>query len=497
MPPEILTQPDNGTVPTGTPQVPAGQGRLQGALDAVGHWASTIPGWLWAIALTALLVFTIVALPLARTQARKAGQRINGKVSATDKKDRRLLLAVLAPAVLFWLAVLIGSGRSLVGFGRDDLNWKGGWEYLVPLTLDGVAVAFGALAFRAIAKKRNPDRAYRVVWMATAASAAINFFHEINGSKLGAGYLAILSLFGMLIFHELLAQFEEGAEWIKRTNPKFGLRWLTWPTNTLCAWVAWRNYPITGDADATIGLAVEHLETVRRTKTERRASEVDSPVWWMRLAPWTEVAALRTALQTNRTNAETERAAGVQKLSTLSATVDQLTARIEQQWQTAETERASAAVSDRERQVEIEALREEFTAERERLTASHAEDLRIQRAKLTAEMAERVAAAKAEASLPHLDDRRNRATGGTSGRPAKTPPKTPISDEDAVQKLLAHPGDPAKGIPAGDLREWSQKAITEEAGVGYGRAPRILEAVTEAQARMRSETPSGDRAVNQ
>jgi hypothetical protein len=35
MPPEILTQPDNGPTLTGTPQVPAGQGWLQGALGTV------------------------------------------------------------------------------------------------------------------------------------------------------------------------------------------------------------------------------------------------------------------------------------------------------------------------------------------------------------------------------------------------------------------------------------------------------------------------------
>lgn len=512
MPHTIHAQPDTNPVLTGTTTVPAGHGWRSTAWAQIVNWANAIPGWTWAIALSALALITIVALPLARTQARKAGARINGKVSPADRKDRRLLAAVLTPAVLFWLAVLVGSGRSLIQFGRDDLGWAGGWELLVPFTLDGVAVAFGALAFRAIAKERNPDRAYRVVWMATAASAGINFFHEVGGSTLGAGYLAILSLFGMLIFHELLAQFEEGAAWIKRTNPKFGLRWLTWPTNTMCAWIAWRNYPPAEGTQASIGLAVEHLDGIRRAKTERRAAEVDSPVWWMRFAPWVSVRSLRVALETERAALEAERAAAADAARKLSATVTELSSRVDRQAASLEQERVSAATSTHQLQDELKGLRAQRTADMERLTAQHAKDLRAQQETLTAanaealraqreellaEMREKVTAAKAEASLPHLDERRNRVSAGTSKTAAKTSPKTPISDEAAVQKLLSHPGDPEKNIPSGDLRDWSQKAITEEVGVGYSRAPRLLEAVTEAQRQLRSETPSGDLAVNQ
>ena len=44
------------------------------------------------------------------------------------------------------------------------------------------------------------------------------------------------------MFHEFLSQFEDGTDnRIRRQNPKFGLRWLTWPSNTLLAAIAWRN----------------------------------------------------------------------------------------------------------------------------------------------------------------------------------------------------------------------------------------------------------------
>ncbi len=47
MPPEFLTQPDNGPDPTGTPTAPAGHGRLQAALDTVTNTINATPHWIW------------------------------------------------------------------------------------------------------------------------------------------------------------------------------------------------------------------------------------------------------------------------------------------------------------------------------------------------------------------------------------------------------------------------------------------------------------------
>ncbi|HEV8570137.1 MAG TPA: hypothetical protein VGQ92_24135 [Actinoplanes sp.] len=70
----------------------------------------------------------------------------------------------MIPAALFWSMVLAGSLHDLVAFGRTVLGWQGGWEYLVPGTLDGVGVTFAFLAFRAIRKQKAPDRSQRIVW---------------------------------------------------------------------------------------------------------------------------------------------------------------------------------------------------------------------------------------------------------------------------------------------------------------------------------------------
>jgi len=89
-----------------------------------------------------------------------------------------------------------------------------------------------------VRKAKAPDRCRRVVWGAAVASATVNFAYEhvdSGGNVVAGGYVALLSLFGMIIFHEFLDQFEEGTGQIRRSNPSFGLRWLTWPTNTFCA----------------------------------------------------------------------------------------------------------------------------------------------------------------------------------------------------------------------------------------------------------------------
>jgi hypothetical protein len=189
-------------------------------------------------------------------------------------------VASLVPAALFWVMVLAGSFHGLVAFGRLALGWRNGWEYLVPGTLDGVSVTFAMLAFRAVRRQKTPDRCYRVVWGAALASATINFAQEFGVSRnaLAGGYVALLSLFGMVMFDEFLNQFEEGTASVRRENPKFGVRWLTWPSNTFLAAVAWRNHPPAEGTPGTVTNAIANLERVRAAKPARRdATRVERP----------------------------------------------------------------------------------------------------------------------------------------------------------------------------------------------------------------------------
>jgi hypothetical protein len=254
-----------------------------------------VPTGAWVLITVANVVLIVVTWAAAGRRLRRAGRLTAGRPAAPGRfdaaadpvaaanppsraggvsvKDAALTAAAVVPAILFWVMVLAGSFHGLVAFGRDTLGWRDGWEYLVPGTLDGVSVTFAFLAFRAIRRQKSPARCQRVVWGAAVASATVNFAYEYADSghnAVAGGYLALLSLFGMVMFHEFLNQFEEGTGYVRRDNPAFGLRWLTWPTNTFCAAVAWRNHPPVEGTVATVREAVANLDRVRTMKRAAR-----------------------------------------------------------------------------------------------------------------------------------------------------------------------------------------------------------------------------------
>ncbi len=227
--------------------------------------------------MVANVVLTALTWSTAKRRVRRAGERSANPNAASGKdraKDTALTVASLVPAALFWVMVLAGSFHGLVAFGRSTLGWHNGWEFLVPGTLDGVSVTFAMLAFRAVRKGKTPDRCHRVVWGAALASATINFSYEYgqSGNALAGGYVALLSLFGMVMFDEFLNQFEDSVDNVRRQNPKFGARWLTWPSNTLLAAVAWRNHPPAEGTPGTVANAVTNLDRVRAKKLAARAA---------------------------------------------------------------------------------------------------------------------------------------------------------------------------------------------------------------------------------
>ncbi|MFC0504190.1 DUF2637 domain-containing protein [Micromonospora costi] len=262
-------------------------------LDGIATALDAVPTWLWltAVAAQLLLIGTLAVIAVRR---RDAGKSSSG-----------LFAAAIAATIAFLIAVLAGSFKGLVAFGRDTLHWNDGWEYLVPLTLDGVAIACALLTLAAVKKQKPADAAYRVVWIATIASAAINFDHEAgsaDGSNAGGFYLGLLSLLGMLLLHIILGLMGEvGGPRVVRVNPTFGLRWITSPADTAAAWLAWQNHPplpLRANAGpeqtaryASVRHALAHLETVRRAKRIARY-RVDVPAAGLpaagraRLWPW-------------------------------------------------------------------------------------------------------------------------------------------------------------------------------------------------------------------
>jgi hypothetical protein len=248
------------------------------AWSNVVTWLTQVPPGVWVAAMVANIVLTAATWSTARRRVRRPGQRVADPGRAPGEKrakDAALTVASLVPAGLFWVMVLAGSFHGLVAFGRSTLGWRNGWEYLVPGTLDGVSVTFAMLAFRAVRKGKTPDRCYRVVWGAAMASATINFSYEYgqSGNALAGGYVGLLSLFGMFMFDEFLNQFEDSVDNVRRQNPKFGVRWLTWPSNTLLAAIAWRNHPPDEGTPGTVANAVTNLNRVRAAKRDARCAE--------------------------------------------------------------------------------------------------------------------------------------------------------------------------------------------------------------------------------
>jgi hypothetical protein len=235
---------------------------------------SEVPASVWVAVVVANAGALATTWSAARRRIRHAGGRAGAALGAESGRgrDAALTVATLLPALFFFVMVLAGSFHGLVAFGYHTLGWRGGWELLVPATLDGVSLAFAMLAFRAVRRGRPPDRCYRVVWAAAVASATINFGYEYgqSGNMLAGGYVGLLSLFAMVMFDELLSQFEQGARTLRRENPKFGWRWVTWPTNTFLAAVAWRNHPPAEGTPGTVLNAVENLQRVRSLKRDAR-----------------------------------------------------------------------------------------------------------------------------------------------------------------------------------------------------------------------------------
>ncbi|MEV1013811.1 DUF2637 domain-containing protein [Micromonospora sp. NPDC049801] len=358
--------PDPGeSVYTTVPSTPAPE--TSGWVDGVNLWlGNTFPAWVWPLMwlTTAGLLFASLLVVLGRL--RKAHRANPPGTGASTKKLGALFGVAVGFAMLLWAGVLIGSGKNLIGWARDTLEWRDGWDWLVPATLDGVAIAFAILMFAAVRAGRPANRAYRVVWTATIASAAIGFSHEYDGTTktmLAAIYLGLLALGAMAILHELLDLFRSHTEKkAARVSPVFGLRWVTYTPNTVCAWLAWQNHPPrplsahpTDEQIVWYGSvrhAVAHLETVRRAKRiaqfriDEQTRTTGAPVWLVKVPAVRKLTATVTVQQA--------------EMAEMSARLDKVAADF-----TAEKARAEAAVQRAEEQARnaARALAEKATAE--------------------------------------------------------------------------------------------------------------------------------------
>jgi len=241
-----------------------------------------VPSWVMALVVGVLTISLIIGVPAARAAGRRHGHRLAHPEAYTKFRDRAketaLFLAALLPSILVWLAVMGVSFIGLTGFAADVMEWRHWTNMLVPLSLDGISVSFGAWAFVAVKRGRHPGRAYKIVLAAATMSAVLNFVHGRDRWSIWAGaYLAFLSMAGMAMFHELLDQFmaaydDETA--LKTRYPRFGQRWLYAPVSTFAARRAWIVHPPQEGVRPSVRNALDHLQAVRDAKRQRRLDGV-------------------------------------------------------------------------------------------------------------------------------------------------------------------------------------------------------------------------------
>ncbi|MFK0252232.1 DUF2637 domain-containing protein [Streptomyces sp. NPDC090445] len=202
--------------------------------------------WLLPGSLLILGVLAAVAV-LAR------GKRENDKAATEDswersEERRRRKEAVYGTAsyVLLFCCAAVAAALSfhgLVGFGRQNLNLSGGWEYLVPFGLDGAAMFCSVLAVREASHGDAALGSRMLVWLFAGAAAWFNWVHAPRGlGHDGAPqFFAGMSLSAAVLFDRALKQTRRAAlreqGLIPRPLPQIRMvRWLRAPRETFGAW---------------------------------------------------------------------------------------------------------------------------------------------------------------------------------------------------------------------------------------------------------------------
>jgi TRAP-type C4-dicarboxylate transport system permease small subunit len=277
----------------------------------------TPAGWT-AIGIAVLLFALYAFVSVRRRLALKAG-------TSVDKADRLLLTFALAFVAVIFGSFMIGTFEGSSAFGIDKLGWTN-WQRAVPWgSLDAGSIGFSLLAIRAIRKERSPKPALRVVFLTAGMSATIQMMEGGKEHHWQAGlflaFLAGVSAYALHIVIDQLRKVGHVAIDVRvRKYPPFAMRWLTSMPSTLCAWLAWVNYPPVRITPTVVN-ALAHLESVRAAK---RARMTERPIWWF-VQPWlyasrivADVERLSSALDANRTEATVESVRVAERISELN-----------------------------------------------------------------------------------------------------------------------------------------------------------------------------------
>ncbi|NJP45416.1 DUF2637 domain-containing protein [Actinacidiphila epipremni] len=193
-----------------------------------------------------MLAACAVAFRSRRTRSAEGGAPADSWERSEERRRRKEALYGSASYVLLFCCAAVAAALSfhgLVGFGQENLNLTGGWEYLVPFGLDGAAMFCSVLAVREASHGDAALGSRMLVWLFAGAAAWFNWVHAPRGfGHAGAPqFFAGMSLSAAVLFDRALKQTRRAAlreqGLVPRPLPQIRMvRWLRAPRETFAAW---------------------------------------------------------------------------------------------------------------------------------------------------------------------------------------------------------------------------------------------------------------------
>jgi hypothetical protein len=233
----------------------------------------------WLLPGTVLILGMVVAVTVL-ARGKRAGGKAAGSEDSWERTEerRRRKEAVYGTAsyvLLFCCAAVAAalSFRGLVGFGEQNLDLSGGWQYLVPFGLDGAAMFCSVLAVREASHGDAALGSRLLVWTFAGAAAWFNWVHAPRGLEHDGApqFFAGMSLSAAVLFDRALKQTRRAAlreqGLVPRPLPQIRVvRWLRAPRETFAAWSL-----MLLEGVRTLDEAVEEVREDKREKELVRA----------------------------------------------------------------------------------------------------------------------------------------------------------------------------------------------------------------------------------
>ncbi|WP_030900844.1 DUF2637 domain-containing protein [Streptomyces sp. NRRL F-5126] len=229
----------------------------------------------WLLPGGVLLVGVLVAVALmTRKRTGKATTEDSWERSEERRRRKETVYGIASYALLFCCAAVAAalSFHGLVGFGQENLNLSGGWEYLVPFGLDGAAMFCSVLAVREASHGDAALGSRLLVWLFAGAAAWFNWVHAPRGmGHAGAPqFFSGMSLSAAILFDRALKQTRRAAlreqGLVPRPLPQIRIvRWLRAPRETFGAWSL-----MLLEGVRTLDEAVEEVREDKRQKEQTK-----------------------------------------------------------------------------------------------------------------------------------------------------------------------------------------------------------------------------------